>query len=116
MNTDSALFAPLYAQWASEDEEDTIEAKADEICQPGEACYPYESSNLFESIGSMKDDQIENLASLLADGTFEQVGAYLNCITTDYWGEKARELAEEMLNDAESEAASSRYESERETE
>jgi len=74
------------------------EARAAELLEPGEDCYPLDGFNICEALNESSSREKQLLEQLLSERQFDQAGVLVASISQAYWAKKADEMAEEELS------------------
>ena len=74
-----------------------IEARAEEMMMPGEACDPFDGVNICQALDESSTAEKMVLGKVLAERKFDQVGILVDWLTKSYWEKKADEMAREEL-------------------
>jgi hypothetical protein len=74
-----------------------IEARAEEMMMPGEACDPFDGVNICQALDESSTAEKMVLGKVLAERKFDQVGILVDWLTKSYWEKKADEMAKDEL-------------------
>jgi len=91
----------MHSRQADEDRAETlqfaIEARAEEMMMPGEACDPFDGVNICQALDESSIAEKMVLGKVLAERKFDQVGILIEWLTKSYWEKKADEMAKDEL-------------------